>query len=255
MWSGLSSSLRTPRLARRFPAGAWVLVPADRLARPTLDQAALPARGEGDEALAAAIDLIVSGATLRPGAELSEFGVRWLVGTAETSELIGPALQAQVDMNTFPFAEGLVVFENTAVRPVAVTESGVPWEASGSGFVGEPTEERVRLAFNADPGWGPDWQPEGWAGSVSGRDGEAVYRKIGVEAVLVWLGTSLSLLGLGLGIWGGGRGEDRRTDRSRRPGGRFHRCQRPGSPCPSPSPQSAAPYGVPPGRGRPAHDH
>lgn len=169
---------------------------------PTLDQAALPARGEGDEALAAAIDLIVSGATLRPGAELSEFGVRWLVGTAETSELIGPALQAQVDMNTFPFAEGLVVFENTAVRPVAVTESGVPWEASGSGFVGEPTEERVWLAFNADPGWGPDWQPEGWAGSVSGRDGEAVYRKIGVEAVLVWLGTALSLLGLGLGIWG-----------------------------------------------------
>lgn len=169
---------------------------------PTLDQAVLPPPGEGDEALGAALDSIVSGATLRPGAELAEFGVRWLVGATETAELIGPALQAQIDMNTFPFAERLVVFENTEVRPVAVTESGVPWVASGPGFTGEPTDERVLLAFNGDPGWGPDWQSEEWAGSVSGRDGEAVYRRAGVDAVLVWVGAAVSLLGIGLGVWG-----------------------------------------------------
>ena len=115
-------------------------------------------------------------------------------------------------MNTFPFAERLVVFENTEVRPVAVTESGVPWVASGPGFTGEPTDERVLLAFNADPGWGPDWQSEEWAGSVSGRDGEAVYRRAGVDAVLAWGGAAGSLLGIGLGVWGrGSRGGSPRS--------------------------------------------
>ncbi|HEX7097958.1 MAG TPA: glycosyltransferase [Acidimicrobiia bacterium] len=169
---------------------------------PTLDQAILPPPGEGDDALASTVELITSGATLRPGAELAEFGVRWLVGTDQTSELIGPTLQAQIDMNTFPFAERLVVFENTVVRPVAVTEGGVPWQAAGSGFRGDPTDERVLLAYNGDPGWGPDWQPDEWAGTVSGRDGEAVYRRVGVEAVLVWAGTVISVLGLAVGIWG-----------------------------------------------------
>jgi hypothetical protein len=88
------------------------------------------------------------------------------------------------------------------VRPVAVTEGGVPWQAAGSGFRGDPTDERVLLAYNGDPGWGPDWQPDEWAGTVSGRDGEAVYRRVGVEAVLVWAGTVISVLGLAVGIWG-----------------------------------------------------
>ncbi len=56
-----------------------------------------------------------------------------------------------------------------------MTEDGAVWDWDGRTYGGR-ADGRVRLADNADGRWGPDWAPDGgWANTVSGEGGEAVF--------------------------------------------------------------------------------
>lgn len=189
---------RLPGDSRRGP-GFWYRVVDTR--GPTLDQAVLAPMGEGDAALDAALNRIVTGATLEPGELLSQFGIRWIIAVEEASELLTPVLAAQVDLNPFPFAEGLRVYENVVNRPVAAADDGTVWEREGTGFAGPASDTRVRLAVQGGPGWGPDWQPEGWAGTVDGSTGHASYRLLSSDGWLAISGAVIFILGLAVGVW------------------------------------------------------
>ena len=81
-----------------------------------------------------------------------------------------------MDLALTPVDPELTVYENLADSARAVTDEGAVWEWDGRTYRGEPTDGRVRLADNADAGWGPDWAlADGWANSVSGEDGWAVF--------------------------------------------------------------------------------
>jgi hypothetical protein len=142
----------------------------------TLEQAYLPNLQAGDSALAQVIlDHVIRGVDLRPGAALADFGVGWVVVLPD-SKLDTHALDRQVDLALTPVDPELAVYENLAKPVRAVTDQGEIWGWDGRTYRGEPTEGRVRLADNADRGWGPDWAlADGWANSVSGEDGLATF--------------------------------------------------------------------------------
>lgn len=190
---------RLPGESRQGPGFFYRTVDARGV---TLDQGILPEFDDGDAALGGVLEEIASGATLRPGEKLSEFGIHWLVVTDEAAELLRPALDTQVDLNPFPFAEGRTVYENTVVRPVAEAEDGTPWERDGTGFVGPETSQNVRLAIQGNPAWGPLWQGEGWAGWVSGQLGYTTYRNRRPEVAIAIAAAVMLLGGAGLAVWG-----------------------------------------------------
>jgi hypothetical protein len=144
----------------------------------TLEQAYLPNFQAGDSALAQVIlDHLIRGVDLRPGAALADFGVGWVVVLPD-SDLNTLALSRQVDLALTPVDPELAVYQNLAEPVRAVTDQGQVWGWDGRTYQGEPTEGRVRLADNADPGWGPDWAlADGWANSVSGADGVATFSR------------------------------------------------------------------------------
>lgn len=189
---------RLPGDSRPGP-GFWYRLVDSR--GPTLDQAVLGPMGEGDVALDAALDHILTGATLEPGELLRPFAIRWIVVVDEASNVLTPVLSAQVDLNPFPFAEGLQVYDNVVNRPVASAEDGTVWRREGTGFSGPPVDGRVRLAIQGGSGWEPDWQPQEWAGTVDGSTGEASYQPFSTEGLLGLAGAAVVVLGLVVGIW------------------------------------------------------
>ncbi len=169
---------------------------------PTLDQVYLSDPGQGNAALREVLDGISAGITLRPGSLLAPFGVRWVVAVDEAAVDLGPAFQAQVDLQPLPLAEGLVVYDNQVSGSVAQAGDGTVWKRQGTGFTGPATGGRIRLALQGDGRWGPDWRSSDWAGTVSGSEGVA--RFSGVAATRAMTGGGLALLALALvmGIWG-----------------------------------------------------
>lgn len=169
---------------------------------PTMDQALLGPRGTGDVALASTLEAIAAGAVLDPGSALAQFGVRWLVMDEETAAALRPALDAQVDLAPLPLVEDLIVYENTVPAAVVVAADGAPWEADGTGYVGPDNPGRVRLAFQHASDWGPDWQPQTWAGTVDGSSGRAVFDAFLRYRVLMLAAAIVLVAGAGLAIWG-----------------------------------------------------
>ena len=123
----------------------------------------------------AIIDHLISGVDLRPGAALAQFGIGWVV-VLPGADLDRQALDRQIDLSLTPVDPELIVYENLADSARAVTDDGAVWAWEGQTYRGDPTDGRVRLADNADARWGPDWAPDdGWANTVSGTDGQAVF--------------------------------------------------------------------------------
>src|SRR5690606_24220579 len=127
---------RLPGEARRGPGFFYRTVDARGV---TLDQGILPEEDDGDVALDTVLGQMTSGATLRPGPQLADFGIRWVVVTEDAAELLRPILDTQVDLDPFPFAQGMMVYENTEARPIAYAEDGTPWSREGTGFAGART--------------------------------------------------------------------------------------------------------------------
>jgi hypothetical protein len=188
-----------PGEARPGP-GFWYRVV--EAGEPTLDQAIIGPPAAGDDALHAIVTDLAAGATLAPGSALSEFGIRWVVAVGDAAAVLAPALDAQVDLVPLPLAEGIAVYENPDARTVAETESGLMWEREADGYGGRTTDDRIRLAIQGDDRWTPDWQAEGWSGTVSGSTGMARFAGSPLDLILVIAGGVLLVVGIGLAGWG-----------------------------------------------------
>ena len=137
-------------------------------AEPTLDQGWLGLARIGDRALGNTLTAVNAGSTARPGELLAEFAVRWVV-VADGTPLLD-VLASQVDLAERQRLEGWAVYENLAARPRLEHPAGT-WEGARAGAGGPPGDARIRLADNADPGWGPDWAQSEWANELSASDG------------------------------------------------------------------------------------
>jgi GT2 family glycosyltransferase len=161
-----------PGTWRRFGGGSYRLLTAGG---PTFDQAWLPTPQQGDDALAQAISEISRATTVRPGALLAPFAIRWVVVLAGEN-VFEEAFARQVDLAPRPVDPEFRVYENLAALPRGLGDDGSVWVWDGKGFEGRPGSGRVRLAESASPGWEPNWRQEDWAGSVSAAAGVARYR-------------------------------------------------------------------------------
>jgi hypothetical protein len=175
--------------------------------RPSLDQAYLPGPRRGDHALEQAVAEVAAASSLRPGAVLGEFGISWLV-TLPSVDRLDEALARQVDLSPLHVDPELLAFENLAPSPRAVTDRGEPWAWTGSGYRGPAGPDRVRLADNADQGWGPDWSRLDWANSVAAAQGSASFRANPFLRGSALASVGMLVIAAGLGWWGRRRREE-----------------------------------------------
>jgi hypothetical protein len=87
------------------------------------------------------------------------------------------ALDRQVDLAPLLIEADLRAFANRSPSPRAVSGEGTEWQWNGRSYQGPAEPGRVRLADNADPGWGPDWGRVDWASSVAADAGQATFRR------------------------------------------------------------------------------
>jgi hypothetical protein len=161
-----------PGTWRQFGGGSYRLLAAGG---PTFDQAWLPAVQLGDDALARALSEMSGASSVRPGAVLAPFAIKWVV-VLPGENVFEEAFARQVDLAPRPVDPEFLVFENLAALPRGLGDDGSIWVWDGNGFAGRPGSGRVHLAESASPSWGPDWAQEDWAGSVSAAAGIARYR-------------------------------------------------------------------------------
>ncbi len=166
---------------------------------PTLDQGWLGLTRIGDRALANTLTAVNAGATARPGELLSEFAVRWVV-VADGTPLV-EVLASQVDLAERQRFEGWSVYENLAARSRLEHPSGT-WVAGRTAAEGPAGDARVRLADNADPGWGPDWSQSEWANEVSASEGVISFRADGVRRWLAVASAAILGASAALAFWG-----------------------------------------------------
>jgi GT2 family glycosyltransferase len=167
----------------------------------TIDEVWLPEPLMGDLQLEGAIDRIASGADLRPGSLLAEFSVDWVViEGSETS--LDVVLQSQVDLVLTPLAGGARVYENTESTQLAATEEGQAWRRDGTGFAGDPSDDRVLLRLNYSHGWAPEPELDDWSTTVSASDGNARFSATGYLAWAPYVAVGVLIVALGAIAWG-----------------------------------------------------
>ncbi|MPZ51986.1 MAG: hypothetical protein GEU79_04505 [Acidimicrobiia bacterium] len=155
--------------------------------RVNFDELWLPNPAEGDAQLGDFLEVMATGAILRPGAELADFGIEWVVtsrGAEEAEHPLSVPLQTQVDLVRIPMEdETLQVFRNSTSASVVASD----WYFDGTGYSGTEVE-RIRLASNSDPSWSPGFTEEGWAMTLSGVEGQIEYGIDWGTRSVVWLG-------------------------------------------------------------------
>ena len=159
---------------------------------PTALEAHLHPALPGDLALGTALTDLAGGESLRPGEQLAQFGIRWVV-------FIGPspleeALASKLDVKPLPLVDFDGVYENLVVSPVAMEVGGDPWTLTGEGFKGTPTAGRVRIAVNADSGWQPEPAASDWAVTVAAAEGRAEYSSDAEQAAYAFVAGGLLVL-------------------------------------------------------------
>jgi hypothetical protein len=145
---------------------------------PELDEARLAEPRGGDVALASSLERIIDGDTLRAGAELAPYGIRWIVILGEDdphARAWSTVFEGQLDL--VPLGGGLSFPTFASEEPAAraVTDAGELWASTGAGYVGEASPDgRVLIADNANSRWGPpEWVQVDWRNEVSAAGGSA----------------------------------------------------------------------------------
>jgi hypothetical protein len=181
----------------------------------TIDEVWLPEVRSGDQLLDESIDLIASGAELRPGQLLSQFSIDWVVIAGPESPL-DQILESQLDLIPTPLLPGSKVYENPGAAPLAAGSLVVPvpepagdgeliWARQGAGFGGRPGEVRMGITVNHSPGWRPDAMSEGWHLTVAATDGAAAFAGSGYLAYAPYVAAGLLLAALAFLAWGTAR--------------------------------------------------
>ncbi len=134
------------------------------------DQAHLPEERIGDRAMREMLDVVAGGGSLRPGAELAPFAIRWIVVVGDSGFSRG--FNTQLDVREVSVSPGVRVFENT-VASARVESGSADWMYEGDTLTGPPVES-IRLADNFDGGWAAD--RDGWANRIPASSGVLQYR-------------------------------------------------------------------------------
>ena len=163
---------------------------------PTLEGARLGVPRLGDKALDDIVGSIAGSELVRPGAALAEFGVGW-VAVIDDPAFVS-AMAAQVDMDETPVSEDLTVFLNTVPSARAVSDDGSVWEFEGGTFSGRASDATVRIADNASPRWGPDWEQDEWANRISAAEGVTTYEPNSLRRALGWVSLVVTALGVAM---------------------------------------------------------
>lgn len=163
---------------------------------PTLSELWLASDRIGDVELERALNRILDGSTIRGGAELAPFGIRWIIATSPNQ--LTPWLRGQLDLAELGQApDGAFEIEPWISR--AVDDRGVRWQFEMPDYVlrGDgPVGTALRIAENADARWDPDeFRQDDWAGIVA-LEGErrVVYQGSGVLRNLTWLAVLVGAL-------------------------------------------------------------
>ncbi len=140
----------------------------------TNDEIWLPPLRNGDRLLDDRLTDITTGFNLRPGQELSEFAVGWIVIEGPQTRL-DASLANQFDIVPVPFDSSVRIFENPDAVAIALADNGEVWTVDGVGFTGDPDSGRVSLASNYTNGWQPEGGQVSWHLSVAASTGRAGY--------------------------------------------------------------------------------
>ena len=166
---------------------------------PALWEVDMPPSAGVDEALADILRGLIGGDSFRAGADLAQFGIRWVIFTGDSpfqavfaSQLDLVPLQG-LDLPTYVSdAEG-------AVRLVPATG----WDMDGTGYVGPASSSgRSFAADTANSRWGPDWQPASWGNEVSTADGTIGFAPIAARRSMGLVALGLFAILLGVSVWG-----------------------------------------------------
>ena len=164
-------------------------------------EAWLPTPRSADLALEAVLDNLISGDSFRAGADLAEFGIRWVIFTGESP--LSSVFDGQLDLVPL---QGLpaTTYVSEAEQPVrAVASDGSEWRWTGTGYEGEPSATaRVFAADAANSRWEPDWAQAAWGNELSAADGEIRFRALDSRRSQATAGLALFLLLLVVSWWG-----------------------------------------------------
>jgi hypothetical protein len=170
----------------------------------TIDEVWLPEPRAGDDQLAESINLVASGAELRPGRLLAEFSIDWVVVAGPESPL-DQILESQLDLVPTPLATGSRVFENPASIPLVAGDDNLGWTREGAGFGGRPTAGTVSISVNHSAGWQPEPASQGWRLTVDGSEGMATFSGSGYLSFAPYVALGMFLIALVFLVWGRAR--------------------------------------------------
>ncbi|MEX1037232.1 MAG: glycosyltransferase [Acidimicrobiia bacterium] len=161
----------------------------------TIDEVWLPPERAGDRRLSSVVDRIATGAVLRPGASLAEFGIGWIVVDGPTTSL-DSVLESQLDVVPLPFDTVARVYENPAADPIAVSDTGEIWVRDGLGWSGDIGPGRVELAVNYTSGWEPAGGQVDWYTTVAASTGRASYAGHAVNIMMGYVSLGVLIAGI-----------------------------------------------------------
>ena len=166
---------------------------------PALWEIDMPPAAGVDEALADVLRGLIGGDSFRAGADLAQFGIRWVIFTGESpfqavfaSQLDLVPLQG-LDLPTY------VSDAEDALRLLPATG----WDTDGTGYVGPASASgRAFAADTANSRWGPDWQSASWGNDVSIADGTVGFAPIPARRSMGLVALGLFAILLGVSVWG-----------------------------------------------------
>jgi len=118
-----------------LPGEHWTVLgtPYRVLVRPGLEEAWIGPGQSGDRALEDALVSLYSESVVRPGEQVAEFGIKWVL--LEGTTPFQTTFESVLDMRQLPIPDA-TIFENLEPAPIASTRTGVAWSADGLGFQG-----------------------------------------------------------------------------------------------------------------------
>ncbi len=168
---------------------------------PSLWEAWLPEARSSDLALERVLVDLIDGESFRAGADLADFGIRWVIFLGDSP--LESVFAGQLDLVPL---EGLATpaFVSEAALPVrAVASDGTAWMRTATGYVGTPDGTgRVRIAESANSRWGEDWAQVEWANEVSAATGEVGFAPISSRRSQALLALAVFVAWLTVSWWG-----------------------------------------------------